>query len=492
MAQPESAPSSIAILNVTVISMEKEEALPGETVRVEGGRIVAVGPTATVAIAPSTVVVDGSGKFLIPGLADMHVHLQRETSLEANKWFINLLLTNGITTIRNMWGIPEHLELRRAIREGKMIGPTIYTAGPILDGRPPMWQGSVVVESAPEVEAALSQQQSAGYDFVKVYSQLSKDAYHAIFAGARARHLKVVGHVPLAVGIEEAIMAGQYSIEHLDGYINAIETADSPVFGKTDWYSQMVGYGYIDQQKLDHLANLTRDAGTWNCPTLVTMSKWLSPEERDKLRHQQGTQSVPDDVRKLWEIMSDRQLKSFSRLDMLKLRRAEKARSAIVRSLLQHGAKIVAGTDTPAPFVVPGVSLHEELAKLVAAGLSPYQALRAATRDAAELLGQLDEFGTIAPGKRADLVLLDADPLVRISNSTQIAGVMLQGRWFSRATLDHLFANEFGRVPSPELDGASSVIFKRPGYQYVHWNDPRSDGFVENTTLPDSVARQPR
>lgn len=439
---PAASPSSpVEIVNVTVISMEHEEAKAGQSVLVKDGRIAAVGPRASMAHVPSAIVIDGTGKFLMPGLADMHVHLQRESSLESDNWLIDLLLANGITTVRNMWGVPEHLALRKAIEEGKMIGPTIYTAGTILDGRPPMWPGTEVVETPAEVDTALADQQAAGYDFVKVYSQLSTQAYHAIIEGARIRHLKVVGHVPLAVGIEEAIKAGQYSIEHLDGYIKAIEAVDSPVFGKDDWYSQMVGYGYIDPQKLDRMANLTRDAGTWNCPTLVTMSKWLPPAEKDKLRHQPGVQFVPTEVLNSWETMADRQMRSFSRLDMLKLRRAEAARGDIVRSLAQHGAKIVAGTDTPAPFVVPGVSLHEELAKLVAAGLTPYEALRSATYNAAELMGQSDEFGTITVGKRADLLLLDANPLNQISNSTKISGIVLKGHWFSRASLDDLLAS---------------------------------------------------
>ena len=439
-ARPSAA--EVAVVNVTLIAMEQEAAVPAQTVLVRNGKIAAIVPAKNFHPDPSTLIVDGSGKFLIPGLADMHAHVQRESNLNSNNWFTHLMLANGVTTIRNMWGIPEHLALRRAIEAGEMIGPTIYTAGPILDGRPPIWQGSVVVDRADQAEELVKEQQEAGYDFVKVYSRLSMDAYQAIIAAATVHHMKVAGHVPLAVGIVTAIERGQYSIEHLDGYITAIQSNSSPVAGKDDWYSQMVAYSHIDQQKLAHIAKLTEEAGTWNCPTLVTMSKWLPPAGRERLLKQVGMEYVPMDVRKTWDLMSNLQMKPFSTLDMVKLRHAEEARSSMVKVLLDAGAKIVAGTDAPAPFVVPGISLHEELGKLVAAGLTPYQALRAATRNGAELLGKLEEFGTISIGKRADLVLLDANPLIQISNSSTIRGVMVRGRWFSRAELDTMLATD--------------------------------------------------
>ncbi|HKD82601.1 MAG TPA: amidohydrolase family protein [Candidatus Angelobacter sp.] len=442
-------PPDIAIVNVTVIAMERDGAVSGQTVLVRQGKIAAIAPASSLHLDPATLIVDGTGKFVIPGLADMHAHLQRESELKSNNWFIHLLLANGVTTIRNMWGIPEHLALRHAIETGEMIGPTIYTAGPILDGRPPMWQGSVIIDRADQADTVVKEQQAAGYDFVKVYSRLSADSYQAIVAAATIHHMKVAGHVPLAVGLANAIRAGQYSIEHLDGYITAIQSDDSPVFGKDDWYSQMVAYSHVDQQKLVHMAKLTQESDVWNCPTLVTMSKWLPPAAREKLLKQPGMQFVPADVRKTWELMSDRQLRPFSTLDMLKLRRAEDSRSAMVKVLFDAGAKLVAGTDTPAPFVIPGISLHEELGKLTAAGLTPYQALQTATRNGAELLGRLEDFGTISVGKRADLVLLDADPLTAISNAAAIRGVMLRGRWFSRAELESMLANDARQDLSP-------------------------------------------
>ncbi len=436
---PVSSPA-IAFVHVSVVPMDTDHVMKEQTLVVQGDRIAMIGPTATTDIPPDALRIDASNQYLIPGLADMHVHLQRDRGPDTNRWMLALFLANGITTVRNMWGTPGHLRLRKNIESGLELGPTIFTTGPVIDGSPPMWKDSTVVESATAAREVVIQQKQDGYDFIKVYSRLTRTAYDAIVATAKAENIRVVGHTPIAVGLKGVLAAGQASIEHLDGYVNEIESADSPVYGKTDWYSQMIAYSFIDSAKLEASVIETREAGAWNCPTLVTMSKWVSPEDRAALLLRPEMKYVPPQVRQSWDDLYRIQLGGFSRLDFRKLRESDVARSRIVDALNKGGAHILAGTDTPNAFVLPGYSLHEELQKLVAAGLTPYQALGAATRDAAVFLDKLDEFGTIAVGKRADLVLLAGDPLTDISNVDKIVGIVVRGHWLPSAALQEMVA----------------------------------------------------
>ncbi len=443
LAQTPPHEMSLAFVHVNVVPMDREHVLSDQTVVVNGDRIVSIEPSATAVIPSMVVRVEGHNRYLIPGLADMHVHLQRDRRLNTNQWMLALFLANGITTIRNMWGTPDHLLLRAKIESGQEIGPSIFTTGPVVDGSPPMWKGSTVVEDAASALETVKKQKEDGYDFIKVYSRLSGAAYGALVAAAKSQNIRVVGHTPIAVGLKGVLSAGQASIEHLDGYVNEIETAQSPVFGKTDWYSQMLAYSYIDQSRLEASVVATRESGAWNCPTLVTMSKWVSPVDRAILLSRPEMRYVLPQILRSWEDLSNKQLANFSRLDFVKLRASDSARSRIVQALSVGSAHILAGTDTPNAYVVPGYSLHEELEKLVQAGLSPYQALSAATREAAVFLDKTDIFGTISVGKRADLVLLEGNPLADISNVNNVIGVAVRGRWLPIEVLQNLTRQTF-------------------------------------------------
>jgi hypothetical protein len=430
---------AFAFLHVSIVPMDYNHVLKEQTLVVRGDRITAMGPSDTTEIPPDAIRIDGANKYIIPGLADMHVHLQRDMGKSSNSWMLSLFIANGVTTVRNMWGTPDHLLLRKEIESGR-LGPRIFTSGPVIDGSPPMWKASVVADTPSVARDLVISQKQEGYDFIKVYSRLKADVYDAIVATAKEQNIRVVGHTPLSVGLKGVLAARQASVEHLDGYANEVETADSPVYGKTDWYSQMIAYSFVDRAKLQRIVRETGEAGVWNCPTLVTMSKWVPPEEKRALLQSPEVAYVPTAVQESWEDLYRVQLSGFSRLDFLKLRRSDEARSQIVGALNSGGDRILAGTDTPNAFVVPGYSLHEELAKLVGAGLTPYQALSTATRNAADFLGKLDESGTVAIGKRADLVLIDGDPLVDISNANNIAGVLVRGRWLPATDLNKLLA----------------------------------------------------
>lgn len=372
------APSpALAIVDVNVVPMDRNVVLTHQTVIVENGRVVRVGPARVVRAPDGARTIEGNGRYLLPGLIDMHVHLRRAD--------LPRYLESGITTVRNMWGHEEILRLQRDLAAGTIRGPTIFSASPGLDGTPPQWPGTVQVLDSVSAGDAVRAQLAAGWSWIKVYTQLTPPAYHAIMAAARAAGIPVVGHVPLRVDIHDALASGQRSIEHLTGYDRAVSrTGRSGTWGWSD----------ADTSRYSGLVAATVASGTWNCPTLAIFIK-LSEQH-------------PVDERA----------------------RLIERRRQFVRALSAAGAHLLAGTDAGIEIVAPGTSLHDELAELVAAGLTPYQALRAATVDAADFLGR-PELGTIRTGGAADLLLVTGNPLDDIRQAAKLEGMVLHGEWIA-------------------------------------------------------------
>jgi imidazolonepropionase-like amidohydrolase len=416
---------AIAIVDVTVVPMDREVELAHHTVIVKAGKIAAVGPAATTPVPPGARTIDGRGKWLVPGLADMHVHTFDPRQLA-------LFPSLGVTSVRVLWGMPGVLGARDAIKAGEpRLAPWIYTAGPI-DGKPAIWPGSVSVTSPAEATATVEAQARAGYDFVKVYSNLGVAEYDAIVAAAAKHRLPVIGHVPREAKLGHALESKQRSIEHLDGYAGFAERADSPVRDAKDFKLRIAAFRYTDDAKLAEAVARTKAAGTWNCPTLVVLDRISKLDHPDTARPEYKL--VPPLQIASWDPKQDFRFKDATAEDFATMRESQAWRRALVKRLADAGAGILAGTDVGNPWLVPGYSLHQELELLVAAKLTPYQALRAATANAAEFLATTD-LGTITVGARADLVLLDGDPLAQIENTQKIAGVMLRGRWLPAAEL---------------------------------------------------------
>lgn len=394
----------VAIVDATVVPMDRAGGLVHHTVLVRGDRIVAVAPAARVDTRAATVV-DGRGRWVLPGLADMHVHLWGDDALP-------LFTLNGVTTVRDLFGSPDSLRRRDALARGTLAGPTLVTAGPILDGDPPTWPGSAVVTTADAARAEVRAQKAAGYDWIKVYTGLSSEAYEAAIAEAKAQGLPVAGHVPKAVGLARAIASGQRSIEHLDGYV--------PFFG---------------DPPADPLIDATVAAGIWNCPTLVVTDRFGHLDDPAQLAGTRGLEHVPAFERALWEPANDFRLRSFTAATFADVRAKNQRRRALVGQLAQAGAHLVLGTDTGNPYVVPGFAVGDELVMLVESGLTPWQALRTATVEAAALQGTPGEFGVVAAGARADLLVLGADPLADVHAVFDPPTVIVRGRVFDRAAL---------------------------------------------------------
>ncbi|MFQ5596306.1 MAG: amidohydrolase family protein [Anaerolineae bacterium] len=411
----------VAIVDVNVIPMDSERVEENQTVIVRDGMIETIGNAAQVQAPDGAQVVDGTGKYLMPGLVDMHVHVEYENDLL-------LLVANGVTSIRNLWGntgkklrvgMPDQLELRRQIEQGRLLGPTIYTAGPVMEGEPAFHPLAETVVSPQEAAQSVSWQKAQGYDVIKVYDHLSPEVYQAIVDTARENDMPVVGHVPFAVGLDGVLASGQQTIEHLTGYVDP----DAVEF-------------IIPRDQLDDYAVKTREAGVWNCVTLSEYPKTKETAEGvQRLENQPGMLYVSPGTRLLTPFLYYMMGKSHTYAGADYPQRIAALNREMVQALHRAGAGILLGTDAAQAYHIPGFSVHEELALLVEAGLSPYEALAAGTRSAAEAMGKLDEFGTIAPGHRADLLLLTANPLEDVSAAQQRAGVMVRGRWFAESEL---------------------------------------------------------
>jgi imidazolonepropionase-like amidohydrolase len=410
-----------AFVDVSVVPMDSDQGLDHQTVVVDGDVISVIGPVSETAVPEGARVIDGTGKYLMPGLADMHVHISNEDE------FL-LFVANGVTTVRDMWGDEDRLAWRAGIERGDILGPTIYTSGPIIDGNPPWIEGSTVVESTEDAERVVAEQKAAGYDFVKVYDLLTADAYADIVAAAEKHGMPVVGHVPDAVGLGGVLDAGQASIEHLRGYSAALASDPEKVtHGSEDW-------AMADTSKMRALAEATQEAGVWNCPTLVVGQKWVQPEEQRALSEQTVMRFIAPAVRDEWNPDTS-YLSSFPAEKLAAVEGSHRERLLMTLALHKAGARLLLGTDCGNPFVVAGFSVHEELANLVDAGLTPYEALLTGTRNAAEFVGASGEFGVVAAGARADLVLTVGNPLEDIGAVAQPAGVMVRGVWLNREEL---------------------------------------------------------
>jgi imidazolonepropionase-like amidohydrolase len=366
--------------------------------------------------------IDGKSKYLIPGLADMHVHLE---NFESDKDLL-LFLVNGVTHVRNMDGRSAILEWKDKALKKAMLSPVIKTAGPILEGGKPYWPDTKVVTNAEEAKAEVLLQKQQGYDFIKVYHTLDSSIYFTILESAKAASISVAGHLPGKVSLQLAIKNGHKCFEHLEGYDDYIEASTSPSYQKNTWYKPFFGFD-IDTLKLKDAVALSKKYAVWNCPTLTVKSK-IAPLDTLTVWLQTAKENhTPDYMLKAWSPDNFFWLKRMQERDWERVKSGKRHYSLLVRELYHNRGNIIAGTDTPNAFVVPGASLHEELLLLVEAGLSNYEALLCATANAARYYGEQNQWGKIQQGLSANLVILNANPLQDIRNSKTIYRVIVNG-----------------------------------------------------------------
>jgi imidazolonepropionase-like amidohydrolase len=451
---PAMAQEVVAFTNVSVIPMDRERVLPGQTVLVRDGRIVAVGSAASVRVPTGARRVDGAGKFLIPGLADMHAHLLSDAAVPDSVApdELRIMLANGVTTARLMIGTPEQFPLRARVASGEIPGPALYLASPQFAGR--VYGDSAhfngrAVATPEQARAAVREVADAGYDFIKLTVLISVPVYEAVIDEAAKRGIRVIGHVDPQVGLARALAAGQ-QIEHLNMYFEAALRDGAPMTASVSDYliyrpANWESLDWLDDARLDSLGRATAAAGVWSSPTLTFFKLAFAIGQPDSVIEARPDYAVlPDSLRRQMREGRD----YFWNNPPSAERRARyiDARNRIVRAIHQAGGRILAGSDSPEFFLLYGWTLHRELESLVEAGLPPFAALEAATRNPAEWLGTLAESGTVEPGKRADLVLLDANPLEDIRNTQRIAGVMRAGRWYPAAELSRMIDESAARI----------------------------------------------
>ena len=426
-----------AFVNVNVVPFDRERVLAGQTVIVRDGRIAEIGAAEKTKVPAGAVQIDGRGKYLMPGLADMHVHLfpgaGQQDDLASQQF--QLFLANGVTTIRNMIGKPEHVVLRDRVAKGELLGPSIYTAGPPLLGNN--------VQTPEVAERVVTEQKKAGYDLLKVHEGLSPETYAAIVATAKRVGIPLAGHVTATVGLKRALDAQQSSIEHLDGYLQAMVADNSPVKPTPSQVVLGPVLEHIDESKLSALAAATRKASVYNDPTLTLFKLVVSDAKPEDYLKWPEMQYIPAKMRD--GFAKQKQSTLGEPAPAAERQRYINLRNKVLVALHAAGAKLLIGPDSPQFFLVPGFATHRELESFVEAGLSPYQALEAATRNPAEYFAETmntkRDFGTVEAGLRADLLLLDANPLQSVANLSKRAGVMVRGRWLPESELRKMLEN---------------------------------------------------
>jgi len=445
------APAPLVVTHVTVIDATAHAPQLDQTVVIDNGRIVSIGPSARAKLPKGSHLVDAQGKFLIPGLWDMHVHLAGVNAdpVWSKQVLLPLLLANGVTGVRDMGGdLDVLLAWKRDVESGALLGPHLIAAGPWLAGSGRKTPEQYPVADAEEARAAVRDLKRRGADFIKVISLPSKEAFFAVADESKKQNITFAGHLPFEVSALEASNAGMHSIEHLlysafslsfssreddlrQRLIEAEQKGDSVAWEQIAHESDTT----YDTTKAAALFQALKKNGTWVTPTLASLDTASHPQDW----------SVDDPLLEFVPPALSKQWRDSFHDDAMKERAAWLARQAandwkLTGELHHAGISLLVGSDSLDPFVFPGESLHKELAELVRAGFTPGEALQAATRGAAQFLGRERDFGTVETGKLADLVLLDASPLENIANTQRVAAVIRGGKYLDRADLDKLLA----------------------------------------------------
>ena len=418
---------STVFVNVNVIPMTSETVLSGRTVIVTDGEITAIGYVDDTPVADAAVVVDGTDRFLMPGLSEMHGHVPGPDS-DSLERVLHLYVANGITTVRGMLGQPSHLDLKSALQRGDTLGPRLFTSGPSLNGRS--------VTSPERAISMVEEQYAAGYDFLKIHPGLTREEFDAMAATADRVGIRFAGHVPEDVGIDRALAAGIATIDHLDGYMESLlRPHDDPSGGLSGPFGVFIA-DQADETKIAGIVAATVEAGVWNVPTDSLFRHWASAEaDPEDMVDWPEMKYMPADTVARW-YRAKRDMLDDVNYHPETAARAVALRQRLILELHRNGAGLLLGSDSPQIFNVPGFAIHRELEYLVDAGLTPFEALQTGTANPARFFGQRDMIGVVKTGAAADLILLDANPLDDITNTRRIHGVMVRGRWLPRRELD--------------------------------------------------------
>jgi len=414
------------ITNVNVVDVKTGKILKNKTIAIDNNRIAAIYDK-EIAGSDSTIVIDGKGKYLIPGLWDMHAHYKwSHVDLDP------LLIANGITGIREMWGdMPAFVEIPKKIQQEGFVSPDVYLSGDLIDGNPPSFPaGCLVVTTPAEAVDAVEKQIDKNVDFIKVYSSLSEECFMAIAKEARKRNITFAGHIPNRVSIYKAIEAGMASSEHLYGFLNACSFVDT---------SNEALIGTFSEKRFDSICSVLAKSSMWLCPTL-TVNRAMSYLNDTTFTNDNRMSYLPGYVLEIW----NQKMNPYTKSQIDNFANSARGRYLFELSLIGKmngkGVKFLAGTDFPNPYVFPGFSLHDELSLMVKGGMPALDALKAATINPAIFMNKEDDFGTVEVGKLASLVLLNKNPLENIENTKTIETVIVRGKVYSKKALELMLA----------------------------------------------------
>jgi len=419
------------ITNVNVVDVNTGKILKNKTVAIDKNRISAIYDK-KIAGSDSTIVIDGKGKYLIPGLWDMHAHYKL-----GHDYLDPLLIANGITGLREMWyDTPEFVKIPQKTQTEGLVSPDVYLSGDLIDGNPPNFQGSLVVTTPKEAVDAVQTQIDKKVDFIKVYSNLSEECFLAIAKEANKRNIPFTGHIPNRVSIYTAIETGMASSEHLYGLLNACSSVDT---------SNEALICTFSESRFDSLCTVLAKSSMWICPTL-TVNRSMSSLNDSLFINDNRIAYLPEFILEMWNQM----MKPYTKGEIDKFANTTRVRYLfelrLIGKMNEKGVKFLAGTDCPNPYVFPGFSLHDELSLMVKGGMPALDVLKSATINPAIFMNKTADFGTVEIGKIASLILLNKNPLENIENTKTIETVIVRGKVYNRKALDLMLAQAKSNV----------------------------------------------
>jgi len=415
--------------NVQVIDVETGEIRPKQTVFVKDGKITLIIPSKDANLDGTMNTIMGNGQFLMPGLAEMHAHIPGNNNMKLLEETLFLYLSNGVTTIRGMLGQPYHIELKDKVLSGEILGPRIYTSGPSLNGNS--------VTSLERAEQIVRDQKAAGYDFMKMHPGLSLENFNKIVETAKEVEMPFAGHVSIDVGVRKSLQAKYASIDHVDGYIEGLVPESAGVNPNANGFFGISFTKLADESLIDELVQMTIENDVWIVPTQVMMERWVgpeAPEAPEALGQEPEMKYMPPNTLNNW-IRTKKQVIEAPNYSAEEAEQFNELRRKIIKKLHDGGAKFILGSDAPQVFNVPGFSIQRELEAMTRSGFTPLEAIQSGTINPAIFFSAEGEYGVIKPGASADLILLQENPLENINNTRSQLGVMVRGKWMTKADI---------------------------------------------------------